>query len=44
MEAANPPKRRYSTTELHGTTTQKMEAARTSETSISYHKTAGVTT
>jgi hypothetical protein len=33
------PKRRYSTTALHGITTQKMEAAWRSEKSVSYHST-----
>jgi hypothetical protein len=34
-----PLKRWYPTTSLHGVTTQKMEAAWTSETSVSYHNT-----
>jgi hypothetical protein len=34
-----PLKRRYPTTTLHGVTTQKMETAWTSETSVSYHNT-----
>jgi hypothetical protein len=34
-----PLKRRYPTRTLHGVTTQKMEAAWTSETSVSYHNT-----
>jgi hypothetical protein len=34
-----PLKRWYPTTSLHGITTQKMEAAWTSETSVSYHNT-----
>jgi hypothetical protein len=34
-----PLKRWYPTTTLHGVTTQKMEAARTSETLVSYHNT-----
>jgi hypothetical protein len=34
-----PLKRRYPTTILHGITTQKMEAAWTSETSVSYYST-----
>jgi hypothetical protein len=32
-----PPKRWYPTTTLHGVTTQKMDAAWTSETLVSYH-------
>jgi hypothetical protein len=32
-----PPKRWYPTTILHGVTTQKMEAAWTPETLVSYH-------